>query len=85
MRPCQPPSRAHFYRHEQPACTAELKAVELRVDREYAPGQPISAWCGPQPNSRLLLNYGGMGWARAGGWDGVGLVDGMGWGGLSAA
>lgn len=22
------------------------------------PGNPIYAWCGPQPNSRLLLNYG---------------------------
>ena len=21
-------------------------------------GEPISAWCGPQPNSRLLINYG---------------------------
>jgi histone-lysine N-methyltransferase SETD3 len=22
------------------------------------PGEPLYAWCGPQPNSRLLLNYG---------------------------
>jgi histone-lysine N-methyltransferase SETD3 len=21
-------------------------------------GEPLYAWCGPQPNSRLLLNYG---------------------------
>ena len=21
-------------------------------------GEPVFAWCGPQPNSRLLLNYG---------------------------
>ena len=21
-------------------------------------GEPVYAWCGPQPNSRLLLNYG---------------------------
>jgi hypothetical protein len=36
----------------------ETKSVELRVERHYTPGQPVSAWCGPQPNSRLLLNYG---------------------------
>ena len=32
--------------------------VELRVDRAYAEGEPIFAWCGPQPNRRLLINYG---------------------------
>jgi len=34
------------------------RCVELAVDRAYAPGQPVLAWCGPQPNARLLLNYG---------------------------
>eukprot|EP00873_Tetraselmis_striata_P018202 jgi/Tetstr1/438466/TSEL_027021.t1 len=34
------------------------KAVELKVDREVAEGEPLEAWCGPQPNSRLLVNYG---------------------------
>lgn len=36
----------------------DRKGVELRVDREYAKGEPVNAWCGPQPNTRLLLNYG---------------------------
>uniref|UniRef100_A0A383VYM3 Rubisco LSMT substrate-binding domain-containing protein n=1 Tax=Tetradesmus obliquus TaxID=3088 RepID=A0A383VYM3_TETOB len=36
----------------------ENKCVELVVDRDYQPGEPLYAWCGPQPNSRLLLNYG---------------------------
>lgn len=37
---------------------ASSKEVQLAVDREVAPGQPVVAWCGPQPNSRLLINYG---------------------------
>ena len=37
---------------------AEAKEVQLAVDRSYEPGEPILAWCGPQPNSRLLINYG---------------------------
>lgn len=47
-----------------PACRAMLaydpatESVQLKVDRAYQPGQPVLAWCGPQPNSRLLLNYG---------------------------
>lgn len=32
--------------------------VVLTADRDYAPGEPVLAWCGPQPNGRLLLNYG---------------------------
>eukprot|EP01024_Parvocaulis_polyphysoides_P026998 TRINITY_DN24549_c0_g2_i4.p1 TRINITY_DN24549_c0_g2~~TRINITY_DN24549_c0_g2_i4.p1 ORF type:complete len:472 (-),score=56.62 TRINITY_DN24549_c0_g2_i4:330-1745(-) len=32
--------------------------VVLRVDKEYEEGQPVVAWCGPQPNSRLFVNYG---------------------------
>ena len=28
------------------------------MDRDYRAGEPIKAWCGPQPNRRLLLNYG---------------------------
>ncbi|GAB2210992.1 hypothetical protein Droror1_Dr00016282 [Drosera rotundifolia] len=38
--------------------TAADGAVELVVDRPYETGEPIVVWCGPQPNSRLLLNYG---------------------------
>ncbi|KAG1331334.1 putative ribulose-1,5 bisphosphate carboxylase/oxygenase large subunit N-methyltransferase, chloroplastic [Cocos nucifera] len=38
--------------------TAVSDAVELVVDRPYKAGEPIVVWCGPQPNSRLLLNYG---------------------------
>jgi hypothetical protein len=34
------------------------KEVQLAVDRDYEPGDVIVAWCGPQPNRRLLLNYG---------------------------
>nr|CAD1823458.1 unnamed protein product [Ananas comosus var. bracteatus] len=32
--------------------------TRLVVDRPYKAGEPIVVWCGPQPNSRLLLNYG---------------------------
>ena len=32
--------------------------VRLEVERAYAPGEPVKAWCGPQPNSKLLINYG---------------------------
>lgn len=32
--------------------------VVLEADRDYSPGDPVLAWCGPQPNSRLLINYG---------------------------
>ncbi|XP_008807527.1 ribulose-1,5 bisphosphate carboxylase/oxygenase large subunit N-methyltransferase, chloroplastic-like [Phoenix dactylifera] len=38
--------------------TAVNDAVQLVVDRPYKAGEPIVVWCGPQPNSRLLLNYG---------------------------
>ncbi|CAN6969216.1 unnamed protein product [Brassica oleracea var. botrytis] len=38
--------------------TAVDGAVELVVDRAYKAGDPIVAWCGPQPNAKLLLNYG---------------------------
>lgn len=37
---------------------AASKQVVLAVDRAYSAGDPIVAWCGPQPNSRLLINYG---------------------------
>eukprot|EP00887_Chlorella_sp_A99_P007961 scaffold12.g7961.t1 len=37
---------------------AGSRQVQLAVDRPYAPGEPVLAWCGPQPNSKLLLNYG---------------------------
>ncbi|KAH0728658.1 hypothetical protein KY290_003522 [Solanum tuberosum] len=33
-------------------------AVQLVVDRSYSAGDPIVVWCGPQPNSKLLINYG---------------------------
>ena len=36
---------------------AEEKAVVMEVDKHYSPGEQIFAWCGPQPNSCLLLNY----------------------------
>ena len=36
-------------------CTLQVK---LEVDRAFAAGEPLAAWCGPQPNSRLLINYG---------------------------
>ncbi len=36
----------------------DSKEVHLVVDRAYQPGEPLVAWCGPQPNSRLLINYG---------------------------
>lgn len=36
----------------------ETRCVELKADRDIAVGQSVSAWCGPQPNSRLMLNYG---------------------------
>ncbi|XP_022774285.1 histone-lysine N-methyltransferase setd3-like isoform X1 [Durio zibethinus] len=43
-------------------CKAMLSAiggsVELVVDRPYKAGEPIVVWCGPQPNSKLLINYG---------------------------
>ncbi|GBG60037.1 hypothetical protein CBR_g368 [Chara braunii] len=32
--------------------------VQLQVDRAYKAGEPIVVWCGPQPNAKLLLNYG---------------------------
>ena len=35
--------------------------MELISDRDYAAGEAVTAWCGPQPNSRLLLNYGEAG------------------------
>ncbi|KAF5746944.1 hypothetical protein HS088_TW06G01120 [Tripterygium wilfordii] len=38
--------------------TAVGGAVELIVDRPYKAGESIVVWCGPQPNSKLLLNYG---------------------------
>ncbi|CAL0299167.1 unnamed protein product [Lupinus luteus] len=38
--------------------TAVDDAVELVVDRPYKAGDPIVVWCGPQPNSKLLINYG---------------------------
>ncbi|RVW14171.1 hypothetical protein CK203_084879 [Vitis vinifera] len=43
-------------------CKAMLAAVDgsvqLVVDRPYKAGESIVVWCGPQPNSKLLLNYG---------------------------
>ncbi|EFN55628.1 hypothetical protein CHLNCDRAFT_57818 [Chlorella variabilis] len=36
----------------------ESHEVRLAVDRAYQPGEAVLAWCGPQPNSRLLINYG---------------------------
>eukprot|EP00271_Cylindrocystis_brebissonii_P021839 TRINITY_DN8071_c1_g1_i1.p1 TRINITY_DN8071_c1_g1~~TRINITY_DN8071_c1_g1_i1.p1 ORF type:complete len:547 (-),score=89.83 TRINITY_DN8071_c1_g1_i1:824-2464(-) len=43
-------------------CRAMLAAedgfIKLALDRDVKAGEPISVWCGPQPNARLLLNYG---------------------------
>lgn len=36
---------------------ASAREVQLVVDRAYSAGEPVYAWCGPQPNRRLLLNY----------------------------
>ncbi|RLM99669.1 Rubisco LS methyltransferase, substrate-binding domain [Panicum miliaceum] len=38
--------------------TADGDSVRLVVDRPYKAGEPIIVWCGPQTNSRLVLNYG---------------------------
>ncbi|KAL4575344.1 hypothetical protein LXL04_022186 [Taraxacum kok-saghyz] len=32
--------------------------VQLVVDGLYIAGQSVVVWCGPQPNSKLLINYG---------------------------
>ncbi|KAL8098485.1 hypothetical protein AgCh_031304 [Apium graveolens] len=37
--------------------TAVDDAVQLVVDRPYKVGDPIFVWCGPPPNSKLLINY----------------------------
>ena len=34
------------------------REVQLKADRTYKRGEPVYAWCGPQPNAALLLNYG---------------------------
>lgn len=34
------------------------KSVDLVVDQDYKAGEPVMAWCGPQTNNRLLINYG---------------------------
>lgn len=55
--PLGPPLLA--YRSKSKAMlTAVDGAVELVVDRPYKAGDSIVVWCGPQPNSKLLLNYG---------------------------
>lgn len=36
----------------------DSQSVDLVVDRSYEPGDPVYAWCGPQSNVRLLINYG---------------------------
>ena len=32
--------------------------VQFVTDRAYPACSPVYVWCGPQPNSRLLINYG---------------------------
>lgn len=32
--------------------------VQFTSDRAYLACSPVYTWCGPQPNGRLLLNYG---------------------------
>jgi hypothetical protein len=57
--PLGPPSLSY-----SSTCHAMLKhdndsnEVQLTIDRDYAAGERVYAWCGPQPNSRLILNYG---------------------------
>lgn len=36
----------------------ELECVSVIADRDYAPGEALKVWCGPQPNSKLFINYG---------------------------
>ncbi|KAG2424087.1 hypothetical protein HXX76_014763 [Chlamydomonas incerta] len=36
----------------------DSRSIRLVLADAVAPGSPVAAWCGPQPNSRLLLNYG---------------------------
>jgi hypothetical protein len=38
--------------------SSERQTIQLVADRQYEEGEALTAWCGPQPNSRLLLNYG---------------------------
>lgn len=35
----------------------ERREVSLTADRDYAAGERILAWCGPQPNSRVRLQH----------------------------
>ena len=50
----------HLMRHLQAMLqfNAATRSVQLIADRAYSPGELLTTWCGPQPNSRLLLNYG---------------------------
>ena len=41
-----------------PPHPAPPRSIRLVLSDAVAPGSPVAAWCGPQPNSRLLLNYG---------------------------
>ncbi|KAL0728133.1 hypothetical protein Bca4012_024226 [Brassica carinata] len=44
------------------SCVVHLQNVSLArrfaLIRRYKAGDPIVVWCGPQPNAKLLLNYG---------------------------
>ena len=40
---------------DQASTVASLQIVNSSLP---AAGEPVYAWCGPQPNQRLLLNYG---------------------------
>ncbi|XP_022982701.1 ribulose-1,5 bisphosphate carboxylase/oxygenase large subunit N-methyltransferase, chloroplastic-like isoform X2 [Cucurbita maxima] len=55
--PLGPPLLA-YRSHCKAMLTAVDGAVELVVDQPYKAGESIAVWCGPQPNSKLLLNYG---------------------------
>ncbi|KAK7316109.1 hypothetical protein VNO77_34835 [Canavalia gladiata] len=55
--PLGPPLLA-YQSNSKAMLTAVDGAVELIVDRPYKTGDPIVVWCGPQPNSKLLINYG---------------------------
>eukprot|EP00475_Leptophrys_vorax_P033272 TRINITY_DN5206_c0_g1_i2.p1 TRINITY_DN5206_c0_g1~~TRINITY_DN5206_c0_g1_i2.p1 ORF type:complete len:512 (-),score=17.11 TRINITY_DN5206_c0_g1_i2:292-1827(-) len=56
--PLGPPLLAYRSTTRSMLAASEGGGVELRLDRPVKKGEPLSVWCGPQPNTRLLLNYG---------------------------
>ncbi|CAI7869666.1 unnamed protein product [Closterium sp. NIES-54] len=56
--PMGPPLLAYKSTTRSMLAASSDGGVELRLDRPVKAGEPLSVWCGPQPNTRLLLNYG---------------------------